>query len=121
LKETTCTPSCAKRRARHRLVGRPVGSDQDLPPVRRVVERQQILDARLDAGLFVVRHDHDRHHRLAWSAANAVGPYACAQPGDRRIAGIDVTDEDQRAPEHHDHPSARLGHRFGTWSRAVIR
>ena len=72
---------------------------------RRIVERQQILDALADDGLFVVRDDEDRHagkRRRRSGRGGATGPRrnAASTTSRHRIHDIGVDDEGSAAPEH---------------------
>ena len=47
-----------------RIVGRSVGDDDDLPPIGRIVEREEILDARRQPMRFIAGRDDNRHSAI---------------------------------------------------------
>ena len=93
-------------------IGRPVAGDDDLEPVRRVVQRPQVGDPLGDDRLLGIGGDDDRDTGErgvgAWRgrARRPAGTYRCARAPDavehgqrRRIAGVRVHEKPCGGPE----------------------
>src|SRR5262249_34279537 len=81
------------------LVARRVGRDDDLHAVGWIIEREQVVEAPPDHGLFVVRrHDH-RHSRRDLALPHTLGPHPPGHGRRRRIADVRPGERAETAPE----------------------
>ncbi len=95
-----------------RAVAGGIGRDHDVQRRRRVVEREQVLDAPLDHRLLVVGGDDQRHAREDVTGADAPPPRTGGRRGCERVTGVRPDEGGQRRPEHdlnreHRPPRAR--------------
>ena len=86
-----------------RPVGRRVGGDDDLQAIRRVVERQQVVEPPLDHGLLVVGGDDDADRRLGARIGRdgrvaGHGPAPPPRAGSRRVSRRARRASPRRAP-----------------------
>ena len=82
-----------------RAVGRGVGGDDDLEPVGRIVEREQVLEPPLDHGLLVVGGDDHRHVGLDRLLAHAPRADTCERRRRERVDGVRPEERSEREPE----------------------
>ncbi len=92
-----------------RVVGRGVGDDHDLELVRRIVERQEVLQPLLDDDLLVVRRNDERDRRLDVFLADGSTPHPRQEGGREWITDVRPAERSQRAPEERlpDHSGNR--------------
>ena len=90
-----------------REVRRPVGRDDDLEPVLRVVERERVLDPPANDRLLVVRGDDERDRRRLVGLAHRARTKARERSHRERVARVRPREGLERAPEHRpDHAAS---------------